>query len=383
MMDHTLLLHIGMPKTGTTTLQNFLYQNRDKLKDYGWSYPDLYEDMYPGNDQSYAKYGFKNGYLFNPSNYRSLSRKQKRKLEILLHNYLADHNVIISEECIWGSDSEKVIADLIRCQRNHRIVILVYLRRQDFFKESFWNEAVKGSLEWRKIDEYVQYLEEGKDAFEYLKKIRILDRLVGKDNIIIRVFEKEQFEGARGDVISDFLTVISRLGNPIDQDRLIYSENANESISGYALSATLLFNEEYHRNSSVPLYDKMIPLLERIRRKDDYEEKEEGRYLTKEERVNILSYYANDNATIAREYLNRDSGELFYDKRVDFPIWEPYEFDDWERNLIVEMARYMSACSNGFLREKEEVANGIKKCAKLLFFAIWRRISHVFTSRSA
>ena len=31
-----------MHKTGTTALQYFLYENRERLKKYGWYYPDFY-----------------------------------------------------------------------------------------------------------------------------------------------------------------------------------------------------------------------------------------------------------------------------------------------------------------------------------------------------
>lgn len=40
-MSNILLIHIGMPKTGTTALQNFLLVNNDKLEKYGWCYPIL------------------------------------------------------------------------------------------------------------------------------------------------------------------------------------------------------------------------------------------------------------------------------------------------------------------------------------------------------
>ena len=35
----TIYLHIGMPKTGTTSLQKFLFDNREKLLEKGYLYP--------------------------------------------------------------------------------------------------------------------------------------------------------------------------------------------------------------------------------------------------------------------------------------------------------------------------------------------------------
>ena len=45
-MEHTLLIHIGISKTGTSALQTFLYENMEKLEEYGWRYPDLNKELF-------------------------------------------------------------------------------------------------------------------------------------------------------------------------------------------------------------------------------------------------------------------------------------------------------------------------------------------------
>ena len=57
-MNHTLVIHIGMPKTGSTALQYFLYLNRDKLERHGWCYPLLAEEL---SDVNGASSGVTNG----------------------------------------------------------------------------------------------------------------------------------------------------------------------------------------------------------------------------------------------------------------------------------------------------------------------------------
>ena len=44
-MSNELVFHIGMPKTGSTALQRFLYENGDVLKQYRWSYPNLKNEL--------------------------------------------------------------------------------------------------------------------------------------------------------------------------------------------------------------------------------------------------------------------------------------------------------------------------------------------------
>ena len=36
-----LYLHIGMPKTGTSSIQDTLFANRENLRKYGIYYPDI------------------------------------------------------------------------------------------------------------------------------------------------------------------------------------------------------------------------------------------------------------------------------------------------------------------------------------------------------
>lgn len=45
-MKNTLILHIGTPKTGTTAIQKFLYDNQTLLKEKGFFYPEIQKIMY-------------------------------------------------------------------------------------------------------------------------------------------------------------------------------------------------------------------------------------------------------------------------------------------------------------------------------------------------
>ena len=44
-MANRIILHVGVPKTGTTALQSFLYFNEDNLEKHGFCYPHLLEEL--------------------------------------------------------------------------------------------------------------------------------------------------------------------------------------------------------------------------------------------------------------------------------------------------------------------------------------------------
>ena len=66
MGTNTLLIHIGMPKTGTTALQSFLFNNNSLLKKYGWCYPVL-EDAESGYWNRWSAERNGNGYKLHDS----------------------------------------------------------------------------------------------------------------------------------------------------------------------------------------------------------------------------------------------------------------------------------------------------------------------------
>ncbi|MCR5100112.1 MAG: hypothetical protein K6B41_02005, partial [Butyrivibrio sp.] len=91
-----IVFHIGTPKTGTTAIQRFLYDNRIALNDCGWSYPDLYLKV--------DKVGHFNGTIRNGNIFNAEQNAITNRGELwdgickYLGELVKDKNIIISDE---------------------------------------------------------------------------------------------------------------------------------------------------------------------------------------------------------------------------------------------------------------------------------------------
>ena len=85
------------------------------------------------------------------------------------------------------------------------------------------------------------------------------------------------------------------------------------------------------------------------------EEKSDGKksfYLSREKRKEILIQYSDENAMIARRYLNRNDGKLFFDDNIDYPLLTDYEVSKEETERIVEFAKLTAELSVRIQTEK-------------------------------
>ena len=328
--DNILLLHVGTPKTGTSTLQTFLYENEKSLLENDWVYPNLY-GVILGKPDLHVR----NGLVLNDS----VGTRKSGVVWAQIKQQLRRYNVIISGEDLWedtrGISLEDRLKVFIRHYKN--IYVLVYLRRQDYYVESMWNYDIKTNKTPFDICEYLKTDECATEQTEYLKKLISVEKIIGKNRIIVRPFEKEQLQ--KGDIRYDFLHVMESLSHPIDTNRFLFKQSENKGLSDGMLSLAMEFYKVYYKYADKP----SVEIIECFDKLNDsgimgYEKR---KYLDKDTREEFLKRYQESNEEIARRYLNRNDGNLFYDQRVDFPIWEKRNFQGNER--IIEIIAYSAA----------------------------------------
>ena len=182
------------------------------------------------------------------------------------------------------------------------------MRRQDRYLESHWNQRIKraGYI----VTDFSQYKDTISWHLEYLNRLDAISQIVGKQNVIVRVYEKEQFEGKYHSVVSDFL---SALGIEIDWNRCVLDKPINVALLGNYLEIKRKINHYLYLNDYICktmdwLFTRFINSLYTFS-----EIKHTEGIFTIDERNKFLEKYTEENAEIARKYLRRSDGILFYD----------------------------------------------------------------------
>jgi len=135
-------LHIGLEKTGTTAIQGFLNQNRGSLtQNFNVLFPKFEEDATAiDSNHRIAK-------LFIPNKNIAAHHKvvSLTAFEELLKNFEENsdfHTLILSSELFSYSTVSEIRALKVSLQ-NFDVTVILYLRRQDDYLESSYDQHVK------------------------------------------------------------------------------------------------------------------------------------------------------------------------------------------------------------------------------------------------
>lgn len=230
------LVHIGMPKAGSTTIQKFLWINRDELARRGFVYERF--DQWRINHPEYVVTALM--LAGEPVDHPMFlgwfgtgdpARCQRYRDDCIAALDAAPDGCtwIISSEHFYGLLlSPKTIGALhkLLAERFDEVRYLIYLRRQDAFCESLYGQDVRsGSAE--SLRDFLSRW----SGPDYDAQMRTWQDAVGSDNLTIRVFERASFVG--GDLILDFCDIAG-----LDPEGLETIVAANEALS--ARQVTLL-----------------------------------------------------------------------------------------------------------------------------------------------
>ena len=145
----TLYIHMGTPKTATTSIQMFFVENQERFREKGYSYP-LLDFVYP--HVAHRRNGhFLVGRVYHPDKTEDVAMEEElweRGLAMVHGEFEKYPNVILSDENIWHASLgskfefwEKIKADAK--EHGYDIKVIVYLRRQDGMAISWLSQQVK------------------------------------------------------------------------------------------------------------------------------------------------------------------------------------------------------------------------------------------------
>lgn len=331
----TLYIHIGTPKTATTSLQHFCDENEKILEEQGYCYP-IFPHKFKG--VSITRNGSFLGWV-------SSSKKDKRNkleeekyfrqgMDMVLENFRKFDNVILSEEATWSAAFRRgkpYIWEQIRQEaeeHGYGVKIIVYLRRQDSLADSWWKQKVKVGRRIYSTSSWEEFVSDPSQLeFDYYGAIKKIEAVLGKENIIIRRFGKQYFKN--GSIYEDFMEA---LGVRYDSRFVISEGKRNNSLFGNSHEIKRILNM-LNMNKHDRLFFKRI-----VREISDNHTDLKGETMfSAEEARQFMEKYREGNRKLMKEYFGKDE-DLF---DMDFSKNKKWVLDhtEMEQDIISLIGR--------------------------------------------
>lgn len=359
-----MILHVGTGKTGSSSLQRSFESNVGLLRTEGVYYPTFFATKRIGAQLN----DLLNKELLIAAKYKDDAKIQTVRQEAddtvqkLLDMFLKSgcRKMLITDERLWrpvnidigayiessnritgyicNDYTESLFEEFITLQnsstekpfrlkqlfKDFDVKVIYYLRRQDLWAESSFNQRIKqsGIIGLKKTNKYRELIKDWynypfvdveDDFFHdlnlyrfkwmcYYENLCIWADVFGKENIIVKPFEKDQFREGR--LIKDFFVDILK----IDENKLVDLKElrVNENISRDLIEYLIKYDPPREQH-----WDKedLDEITRKLNNANAYKN-----YYTDEERMQLLNYHKDGNSKIAREFLGREDGTLFYEE---------------------------------------------------------------------
>lgn len=331
-------MHIGTFKTGSTALQFYLHKNRERLLRNGIYYGDYFENSNNHSNLCYGLlkealiyYGIFDKYKEHPR-FINVAEKPEDVIDRIKKNSIGKTAVIISCEAFF-SDAFRTLVGLYTIlseeEKNNvnqyirkrlktllfeisdDITIICYLRRQDLFIESQYNQYCK-NIWYSDLNDEIPAFEKFVSCrpiqLNYYDELLKWNEIFDGAKFMIRPYEKESL---KPDLITDFCCEILKIENRELHD----FEDINRLQGNLRLDRDILEYKKrlhFNNNNINQLLKKYSGQLDQIK---DYA------YFSKTQRIEFLNLFSKQNENVAKEYLNNSSGQLFNDLNIDIPVY--------------------------------------------------------------
>ena len=305
-------LHIGMPKTGTSSIQSFMVSNQRALLSQGYVYKRMPWDYMDASRKRNAHFLVKRMYDENGKNDVAAFEERRNEGWAIIDKWFKEgDNIILTDEGIWKMfASRNIIEDTMqRCrERDAQLVVVVYLRSQDDFVESYYAQKIEEG--WRSQpwgDKYLKKITR-EHQLDYRVALEKIEDIVGKENVKPRVFDRGAFVG--GSVIQDFLETI---GVEYTDEFEELEEEKNITLIPELVEIKRAMNNilggNYYANKG-PEWRMLQLLVNDTHARINQTKPQPKRTLfTAEQRAAFMEQFAESNSWVAQRYLGRD--ELF------------------------------------------------------------------------
>lgn len=359
----TLYIHIGTSKTGTTTIQTYCGINREQLKSKGVLFPIMpyHYDRITKNRNGHFLYA--NIYENGVRNKEKEEQVLKQELDYIVDCFKDYDNVLLSEESIWWATATrrkslwKYLQEHSQ-QNNYQVKIIVYLRRQDQFMMSRYNQILKtdtGGGTQRFYEYFKDMNGKYKCVMNYRQRLDYMAKFFPKENIVVKRFDRSYFYN--GDLNADFLHI---LGVEIDDTfaELPKDENLGISVQSGELKRVL------NRLGTMTFAENQ-KLLQMLNECEELLPKREVSIMTTEHIEKFMKKFIDDNESIAVDYIG-DGKPMFDYNYKKKPVWS-YEDKNYHEEVILFFAKAIDSVYKENIqlkKENERLNNNIEKINK-------------------
>jgi hypothetical protein len=307
-MKKSLVLHIGMGKTGTTALQKFFATNRRPLAEDGIGYPE---------------YGAVAGahHLLSPHIPPFLKGVWEFKpVEEWAPNLARVHasKILLSSELIAWTDENLVREFCAGAQKWFDLTVVIYLRRQDNIIMASYIQQIKAGPQKRRI---IDMFHSMIPQFDYESILRPWEDSVGIPNIIVRPYEKQQLHSQ--DIRRDFMHHV--FGIDVGRKYDVDDSNPNPRLSRVTGEYKRLINNVVEEKDRNKRFSELLKQCSTGTTVEGRANTAHDALLPADLRLRIIAANEGINGMIVDKYFDRDQGQLFLD-----PL--PIPGEDWPGN---------------------------------------------------
>lgn len=240
----TVYVHIGLHKTGTTTIQDYLIANAELLAEHGV--------LVPFKHRNHSLTFWVNGKQNNQkrqNQWTRLMRKIKRSelQTVVLSSEFFSRD--ISEIDNWHVNFDELVT------QGYNVKFILYVRRSDRRFESLFIEAVKGGNGLKDIRDfpYERFIDNWELCQTIISKY-------GDDSLIVRKFEQDAKRG----LLTSFMQCVGASNLKIDEAK--YQTNTKPSLDQlraiqfagelYGRLVSKMFNTQRQRRKAIKRWTK-------------------------------------------------------------------------------------------------------------------------------
>lgn len=304
-----VVIHIGTHKTGTSSIQGVMAKNRDLLAGKGIWYPQC---RYSARNLNFLGWRLATKQYQEPSRFleKAVAEARDRDCHTLLlsgESFYAMtglfHNLLDRPVDDYWDNEEEAVRALAGMLPDIEVKVVCYVRRQDLFLESLYNQFVKQAPGY--FEDLNSFIEKSGPIADYAGHLDIWAKVFGDDAMVVRPFDDLSVS-----LMDDFSSAALGLE---DTSSLSMPEHyINER-----LPADLLQFKRIVNRLRLPLVEgyAAFNVIVRLAQHDNFASSSAS-LISAAERKDLLSRYVDSNARLA-EYMHGRTASRLFSKPVD------------------------------------------------------------------